>query len=433
MLEPSVCEILVVEDSRTQRLVLVHLLRGAGFEVRACTNAEEALAAVAECSPNIVISDVMMPGIDGYELCRVLKGEHQDLPVILLTTLRESADILRGLECGADGFISKPLNPKALLGHIRHIRLNAELRRAASPEAGIEVYFGGKRHFLNSTRLQILNHLLSSYGDAVDRSAALTRANTELSALQDELSERNADLEAKNRELARLNDEKNQLFGMIAHDLRNPISIIYGFARLLGVSMPEESEERRMLERIEARTHFMGLLVDDLLQISAFESGKLSLRWEQVDIGELVEEVVDLHRVLARPRGIALALDRGPDLPALRADPGKLEQVLSNLLGNALKFSPPETMVKIAARRRPDGVAISVVDEGPGIPEADRARVFEPFAQRDSAETGVGLGLAIARRIVEGHGGTIKLLDHTASGAAFEVFLPDSSHLEASP
>lgn len=175
-------EILIVEDSHTQAEQLRHVLEIHGYKVTVTYNGEEALKYLQKTKPTIVISDVMMPGIDGYELCRQIKhlDGFQSLPVILLTQLSSPHDIIRGLECGADHFITKPYNKDYLLSHIQYIVVNRQLRKSTMSDLGIEIFFAGQKHFLTSDRIQILDLLFSTYEAVMQKNYELEQINQKL-------------------------------------------------------------------------------------------------------------------------------------------------------------------------------------------------------------------------------------------------------------
>ncbi|MFA6223303.1 MAG: response regulator [Desulfomonilaceae bacterium] len=175
-------KILVVEDSPTQAIRLQHILETRGFEVSVAFNGKSALEQLQTYRPNMVISDVIMPEMDGYELCRRIKGDEslKDIPVILLTSLSDPEDIIRGLEAGADNFITKPYQEKLLVSRIQYIIVNREIRARSSAGLGIEIFFAGRKHFLAADRIQIVDLLLSSYETAVQNYHDLERTNAEL-------------------------------------------------------------------------------------------------------------------------------------------------------------------------------------------------------------------------------------------------------------
>lgn len=199
----SPVEILVAEDSPTQAEQLKYILEQHGYSVQAACNGQEALACIERRPPTLVISDVIMPQMDGYELCRRIKqaATLRNIPVILLTSLNDPADVVRGLECGADSFIFKPYEEHYLLVRISYILANQHLRENELTQMGVEVFFAGRKFFITSDRLQILNLLLSTYEAAVQKNAELTTAQDELRDLNEHLeariAERTATIEAE--------------------------------------------------------------------------------------------------------------------------------------------------------------------------------------------------------------------------------------------
>ncbi|MBN1892984.1 response regulator [bacterium] len=181
-MKESNIEIMIVEDSPTQAAQLKHALVSHEYKVAVARNGEEAWQMLQKESPTIILSDVLMPGMNGYELCEKIK-KHDTLkriPVLLLTQLSGPRDILRGLECGADHFITKPYNEDYLLSHIQYILVNRELRRNAIADLGIEIFFAGHKHFLTSDRIQILDLLFSTYEAVIQRNQELEKKNREL-------------------------------------------------------------------------------------------------------------------------------------------------------------------------------------------------------------------------------------------------------------
>jgi len=190
--------ILIVEDSLTQAMKLQHILERQGYSVTAARNGAEALEGLHAGLPNMVISDINMPEMDGYELCRRIKDglETRDLPVILLTSLSDPKDILKGLECGADNFIVKPYDEEFLLSRIQYVLANQELRKTSHGKEGTEIFFAGQRYKLTSERIHSIDLLLSTYETAVQKNVALIKAKETLETQAEELREKNAQLEA---------------------------------------------------------------------------------------------------------------------------------------------------------------------------------------------------------------------------------------------
>jgi signal transduction histidine kinase len=277
----------------------------------------------------------------------------------------------------------------------------------------------------NALRTALKNNAVGSGDRDADVYDRMMQLNSELANVQRELTK-------KNLELERANQLKNQFLGMAAHDLRNPIGAIRSFSQLLldkemAVAMPPE-RQRALLERIEASSKFMLALINDLLDLSAIESGQLHIDARALDIARLVRENVEVNRALAQEKQIGIELEISRDMPQAVADAHKVEQVLNNLIGNAMKFSAPGTVVRVHVHPGDDGVWIAISDEGPGIPADELATLFKPFHQGSpratAGERGTGLGLAIVKRLVEGQGGRIECESELGRGTTFSVWLP---------
>ena len=183
-------EILIVEDSPTQAIRLQHLLEESGYKVSVATSGADALACLKEEPCHLVVSDIVMPGMDGYELCGKIKNNKDlgHIPVLLLTQLSEPEDIVKGLESGADNFVTKPYDPDLLLSQVEYILVNRTLRSRVRSEMGIEVIFGGEKHFINSDRMQILDLLFSTYENSLRQKRELERLNGELKEALDTIN-----------------------------------------------------------------------------------------------------------------------------------------------------------------------------------------------------------------------------------------------------
>jgi serine phosphatase RsbU (regulator of sigma subunit)/CheY-like chemotaxis protein len=194
----SEVQILIVEDSPTQAMKLQHILERHGYPVTAARNGTEALDALKRAMPTIVISDINMPKMDGYELCHRIKSDEQlkALPVILLTSLSDPKDILKGLECGADNFIVKPYDEEFLLSRIQYILVNRELRKNASAAQGTEIFFAGQKYRLTTERIHSIDLLLSTYETAVQKNLELSKAKETLELQAVELREKNEEMAA---------------------------------------------------------------------------------------------------------------------------------------------------------------------------------------------------------------------------------------------
>ncbi|MFN8529127.1 MAG: GAF domain-containing sensor histidine kinase [Anaerolineae bacterium] len=244
-----------------------------------------------------------------------------------------------------------------------------------------------------------------------------------------ELAAQKAELETKNAELRRLNELKNTFLGMAAHDLRNPLSTIQIAMQILLDSRYELAPEERneILGDVERQSRYMLDLLNDMLDVSHIESGKLTLNPAAIEIGPFLQELVQRHHRLAESKGSSVQLEFVSDGAAL-GDPMRLRQILDNLISNAVKYSPSGSTTRVRAERKDGRWLLEVQDQGPGLSEVDQQRLFQDFARLSARPTGgeksTGLGLAITRRMVEAHGGQIGVRSTLGQGATFWFTLP---------
>jgi signal transduction histidine kinase len=246
-----------------------------------------------------------------------------------------------------------------------------------------------------------------------------------------ELADQKAAIEQQNRELRRLNELKNSFLGIAAHDLRNPIGNIRMTTHLLLELSPDElseAERAAFLSDINSQTHHMLTLLDDILDVTQIEAGKLDLKLRPLDLGHFLTEMVQRQAVMAAIKGTQVTLAPVPPGEA-QADRVHLRQVVDNLISNAVKYSPPGSTVTVKVEPgNNSGWKIKVQDQGPGITQADRKHLFKDFARLSARPTGgeksIGLGLAISRRVVEAHGGQIGVDSEPGQGATFWFTLP---------
>jgi two-component system, sensor histidine kinase and response regulator len=410
--------ILVAEDSRMQRVRLQTTLENLGYRVTAVADGIEALEALKKERPDLVLSDVEMPGLGGYELCRTVKNLYLEVPVVLLTSMRDAEDIIRGIQAGADNYLTKPCESDFL-----DQRLKALLQRPSVEDTleSLEVTIGGQAYQVKAGSRQILNLLLSTFENAVEQNRQLREANACLSQARSEL-------EATNQVLQKLNLEKNEFLGMAAHDLRNPLSVIQGYSTFYMDRFDVNAQQERFLRAIQESSKRMLNLVNDLLDISAIESGQLRLERCVTDLAKLCEDTVAVMRSVAEKKEIRLIVNSSGGLPTVSVDAPKIDQVLTNLISNAIKYSHSGTDVEIRVAPESGGVLIELIDQGQGIPPQDQVKLFRPFCKTTVRTTGgessTGLGLAIVKRIVEGHGGKIWVESQVGKGSTFSCYFP---------
>ncbi len=420
---PSLLEILIAEDSPTQAQHLRYILEQQGYQVTAATNGRLALETAQRRKPTLIISDVVMPEMDGYELCRSVKSDSTlaDTPVILVTTLSDPQDVIRGLECRADNFILKPYDERHLLSRVRFILANQEVRRAEHAGMGVEIFFNDRKHFITADRLQILNLLLSTYDAAIQR-------NKELSLTQEDLKRLNARLKAANKELEAANEELEAFSYSVSHDLRAPLRAIDGFSSMViqRFSSQIPSEAQRLLSVVSASSKRMGQLIDDLLGFSHL--GRQPLSRQPVKISGLVHDVVEELRKEQGERQVEA--DVG-DLPDCVGDPSLIKQALVNLLSNAFKYTrqKEKAIIEIGCQQPKGETVYFVRDNGAGFDMEYAGKLFGVFQRLHSSDQyeGTGVGLSIVQRVIQRHGGRIWAESEVDKGATFYFTLPGDS------
>ncbi|MBI3767063.1 MAG: response regulator [Deltaproteobacteria bacterium] len=414
-------QVLVVEDSATQAEQITLTLRAAGFAVEVAADAESALACCAAAAFDVVLSDIVMPGKSGYELCHELKQrEHtRDLPIILMTTLNDPMAIIDALVCGAENFITKPYEADYLVGRINDVIATRERRRGRRLVTETEIAFLGKRFVINSDKEQILNLLVSTFEDIV-------RANRGLEESHAALREADRELQLHSRQLARSNRDLEAFVFTVSHDLKEPLRGVEGFSRILQQDYASALDEAgtRYLGFVCDSAKRMRQLIDDLLAFSRV--GRQHSRPTAVALGPLVQDVLGAIRFSIDDAKATVRV--ATELPTVIGYRVLLSELFSNLLGNAIKYRrrdiAPE--IVITARSLDDGgVEIAVADNGIGVPVQYREKVFGLFQrlhQRDEYP-GTGVGLALCKRIVEQHAGTIGLEETAGGGCTVRLTL----------
>jgi signal transduction histidine kinase len=424
----SAPRVLVVEDSPTQARLLCLILEADGFTADVAGDGHAALARLATHPFDLVVSDVLMPGLDGFGLCRAMKADPAlcEIPVVLVTTLREPQEIVQALEVGADSFIRKPYEPDALVARLRSLIIERarskkdpcdapRRRREDDPRArGATAVFDGKTIDVRASREQILRLLLGTFEDVV-------RANNLLREREEELS----DAKTKLEEAARM---KDIFFATLSHELRTPLTAMVGWVHILKEGQSDPALVQRAVATIERNLNVQNTLIADLLDVSRIVSGKLELEKVALDLPALVHASVDSARPAAAASGIGLEVELAPRISPITGDLARLQQVITNLLNNSLKFTPRGGRIVVRLAEREDSAVLTVTDSGSGIRADALPFVFERFRQASAADTkagGLGLGLAIVKHIVDMHEGTVTAESAgVGQGATFTVTLP---------
>lgn len=444
--------ILIVEDSLTQAAELRNLLQKHGYQVTVAANGKEGLAAARERKPDLVISDVLMPVMDGYEMCHVIKRDEalEDIPVILLTVLSDTEDVIQALKAGVDYYLTKPYYEDHLLSRVESALAKPVQRKSKGAEERLEVTFGGERYVITSGRQQILNLLLSTYDSAVRQNRELIETQRELQKLNEQLEEKIGELEEMQDRLIRTERLATigQLGASVGHELRHPLSVISNSVYYLNMKLEDADEKlKKHLGIMEREIAITNKIIGDLL---SFARGKRPTL-QRTQVNTVVQDALSRIPV---PEGVAVVTELGRGLPPLMADPGQMEQVFINMISNAVQAmtspgpsalrqsagwdAPPSTglgadrtgssetssegRLEIVTKAENGFVVIEFKDSGCGISKENMERLFEPLFTTKA--TGVGLGLSVSKRIVEAHGGCIKVGSKVGKGATFRVKLP---------
>jgi len=441
--------ILVVEDSPTQAQQLQLILEAEQFAVDLAANAEIALQLFADHAFDMIISDIMMPGLSGYELCdRIKKDERgHNVPVVLLSTLTDPMDIIRGLECGADNFITKPYEPEQLLDRIRTVFRNRRARTQGKLAFGVEVVFLGRKFIVNSEKEQILDLLIATFEDIVRTNRGLQESKAELVAAKAEIEtyalelerrveERTKQLVEQQQQLAQAQkmEAVGQLTGGIAHDFNNILTVITGTIEILANAVANEPELAAIATMVGEAAQRGAELTQRLLAFAR----KQPLHPRATDTNELVISTARLLRpTLGEQIEIESMLEEDA-WPAL-VDPGQLTTAIVNLAVNARDAMPNGGKLTLETRNvhldeayaeanrevSPGAYAmVAVSDNGTGIPAAIRDKVFDPFFTTKEVGKGTGLGLSMVYGFVKQSGGHIKIYCEDGQGTCIKIYLP---------
>ncbi len=362
--------VLVVDDNKVNVGIIRQMLRRRGFSVLTSDSGAEALAIARKIKPGIILLDIMMPDMDGFETCRRLKNDAAtaDIPIIFLSALDDTENKVHAFEVGGVDYITKPFQKNEVLArvdvHLRMRRLEMEQRR-----------------------------------------------NIE--------------------ELSELNEEKDKMMQIVSHDLRSPLGGIKGLAEILrdGEESSDPATVREFTAMICDSVESLIGLVNDLLDLAKIESGAMSLNFSRYEIRELVLRCIESIQMIALKKGVRIDMDFPDDEITVRGDRPKMMQVVNNLLSNAVKFTPHGRQVKVAVRlKSADTIEIVVADTGIGIPQSMMPNLFNKFGkhQREgtNGEKGTGLGMPIVKRFVELHGGTVHVVSEVDKGATFTITMP---------
>lgn len=371
--------ILIVDDEEKNIKLLKAILAPNGYNLVGAVNGEEAIRTAADIFPDLILLDIMMPGIDGFEVCRRLKKDERTamIPIVMVTALSEKEHAVKAMEAGADDFLSKPVDHTELI-----VRVKSLLR---------------------------------------------------IKAYHDKLRDSYHEIAEKNEKLRTLERKKEELTNMIIHDLRSPLMVISGALELLNADKKSFSDKQ--MSRIASCMRScadINQLIQNLLDTHKMEEGKLLAEKEPVDMAALAEDVIAQFANQSETKHISLGCARPEHLPTIPADGALIKRVLSNLLNNAIRHTPEGGTIEVCLHLNSDGHTfhLSVKDNGNGLAPQYHKKIFDKFEQIALKQAGVkvgssGLGLAFCKMAVEAHGGQIWVeSEGEGKGATFIVALP---------
>jgi two-component system, sensor histidine kinase and response regulator len=369
--------ILVVDDVEENTYIVSTILKSAGYTPLVANSGKEAIRIAETQHPDLVLLDINMPEMNGYEVSRYFKAQEAiaDIPIVFLTVHADTESIAKAFDTGAVDYLTKPFKKAELLARVK---VHIALRQAQEM------------------------------------------------------------LEDQNARLQRLNDEKNEFLGIAAHDLKNPLSSIRSMAQLIrkrnSIELSDE-EVDDMAYQTETSSNFMFEIITNLLDVNKIENGKLTIQSSPVDLLLSLSAVTDRYQPAALKKSISLHVDiaNGYEGAKIYADPTLTIQVLDNIISNAVKYSPhgKNVWVNVESLLVTKRIRVSVKDEGPGFTDEDKAKLFGKYARLSAKPTGgehsTGLGLSIVKRLAEAMDTNIWCESEVGKGATFVIEFPQAT------
>ena len=370
-------KILIVEDNQENSDLLVFFLKPKGYDIRTVTDGLQALEAVTADKPDLILLDIMLPRMNGFEVCETLKKDEQtkSIPILMITALKDLKDKIKALEVGADDFITKPFENVELIARVKSL-----LR---------------------------------------------------LKEFHDELEQKNAELQEKNKTLVWMEKFKEELINLIVHDMKNPLFVIQGNLQMMAMNLGQSSTETitKYTNRIERSSQQLLRMVVNLLDISRFEEARLDLKHDMGDFNILVREIAQRVREYPENSKKEIVIKTDDTVPEMVFDKSIIERVLENMVNFATNNSSEGGQVEIQTRLLDDGkLQFSIHDNGTQIPKKYHDKIFEKYSQTEIKNAGYrverALGLTFCKMAIDAHHGKMWMDLDNPVGNKFVIELP---------
>lgn len=477
--KPSV---LIVDDEKRVRQVCNQMLRQEGFDVAQAENAEVGLAKIDQRHFDIILLDLLMPGMSGLEALVHIRARHPDTVVIVITGYATLDHAVEAMKNGAFDFISKPFSPQDLriviTKAIEHIRTLQDIANEKSRmRTMINHLAGGVMATDTAKQVALANHaflqMVGFKGSAppigkpvdqlVEDSRILEMIDQALAMTPEQFAEITAEVHSAPQAydearilgvrcvpfrdrlertlgtitvvhditaVKQVEQMKSDFVSMVSHEIRGPLNSVLMQLKVIldGLAGEVSQKQTEILNRASEKIKALVTLSSELLDLAKMESGLIHMEKEKLALAPLIEDQAVFHRPRAEAKGIELVLAPLPELPPVLANRMNMEEVLSNLIGNAIQYTPAKGRVEVCARAVDDFVCVQVADSGFGIPADDLPHIFKRFYRVKNDKTrlivGTGLGLPIVKSIVEAHNGRIEVDSTVDKGTTFSVYIP---------
>ncbi len=475
--------VLVVDDEKRIRDACFRMLSEEGFEVEQAENGEECLKKIQDAHFDIVLLDLMMPGVSGMDALAEVKSLHPDTVVIVITGYATIEHSIEAMKKGAFDFLPKPFSPQDLrmvvskaiefLRTLQDIATEKSRMRVMINSLGDGVLITDNQKNVALANPAFLKMIICTATDVIGRPVSDIIEDPTLLGMIDEALEQTADTFAELTEevtvcgkgddtiigarcipfrdrldrnlgtvtvlhditaMKKMDQMKSDFVSMVAHEIKSPLNSVLMQVKVLldGLAGDLTDKQREVLSRVSDKIQSLTMLSSELLDLAKIESGLINQEKEELDIPEIAKNQVEFYQDKAQAKSIRLSILQTDHPVSVMGNKNNIEEVVSNLITNAIRYTPEGGEIRVSAGDEKDYACITVSDTGFGIPEEDKDRIFDRFYRVKNEKTryinGTGLGLAIVKSIIEAHNGMITVDSKVDEGTTFSVYLPKITH-----